>query len=141
MEEAFDDSGGSVHPPKRLGTRAMFFLTLFISARPASSVPLSPYSMPSLVSGSSGLGRGDIGGGGGRLVLENRHLHSPCNFNPRCLCSSGGEILKLFATGLDSAGLRSLTHENSNQGSLQASGKVKLVSWLTQTSCAIALPP
>eukprot|EP00095_Tigriopus_kingsejongensis_P009229 maker-scaffold851_size88925-snap-gene-0.24 protein:Tk09229 transcript:maker-scaffold851_size88925-snap-gene-0.24-mRNA-1 annotation:"Chaoptin" len=22
-------------------------------------------------------------------MLENRHLHSPCNFNPQCLCSAG----------------------------------------------------
>ena len=72
-------------------------IKFMVMMEPSShAVPLSPYSMPSLVSGSSGLGRGggsDIGGGGGgRLILENRHLHSPCNFNPRCLCSSGGEI-------------------------------------------------
>ena len=92
MEEAFDDSGGSVH------RRTMALLTLLLAAsQPATSSPLSPYSMPSLVAGSSsssGLGRGGggVGGGDGRLILENRHLHSPCNFNPRCLCSSGGEI-------------------------------------------------
>ena len=26
------------------------------------------------------------------VELENRHLHSPCNFNPLCLCSAGGEF-------------------------------------------------
>ena len=90
MEEAFDDSGGSVHR-----TMALLLTLLLAVSQPAMSSPLSPYSMPSLVAGSSssGLGRGGgVGGDGGRLILENRHLHSPCNFNPRCLCSSGGEI-------------------------------------------------
>ena len=87
MEEAFDDSGGSAH------RRTMALLTLLLAvSQPAASSPLSPYSMPSLVAGSSSSSGGVGGGDGGRLILENRHLHSPCNFNPRCLCSSGGEI-------------------------------------------------
>ena len=87
MEEAFDDSGGSVH------RTMMALLTLLLAvSQPAASSPLSPYSMPSLVAGSASSSSGGVGGGDGRLILENRHLHSPCNFNPRCLCSSGGGI-------------------------------------------------
>lgn len=100
MTESRPSKGASSRMPRppRINRPVLLLTVLLIPIAVVHSIPMSNYySSSSFLSPSSSSSSGYDGGGGGGvnggdgLVLENRHLHAPCNFNPRCLCSSGGE--------------------------------------------------